>query len=65
VSLTPPVINNSARAMFLVAGAAKAQAVWNILKGPRDVDKFPAQVVALEHGDVIWLLDKAAASLIA
>jgi 6-phosphogluconolactonase len=65
VSLTPPVINHAARAMFLVAGASKAQAVWNVLKGPRDVDKFPAQVVALENGDVIWLLDKAAASLIA
>jgi 6-phosphogluconolactonase len=51
--------------MFLVAGAAKAQAVWNILKGPRDLDKFPAQVVAPDHGEVIWLLDKAAASLVA
>jgi 6-phosphogluconolactonase len=65
VTVTPPVINHAARIMFLVAGAGKAQAVWNILKGPRDVDKFPAQVVAPEHGEVIWLLDKAAASLIA
>ncbi len=65
VTLTPPVINNAARIMFLVAGESKAQAVWNILKGPRDIDKFPAQVVAPEHGEVIWLLDKAAASLIA
>src|ERR1700722_1236261 len=64
VSLTPPVINNSARVMFMAAGESKAQAVWNILKGPRDVDKFPAQVVAPTNGDVIWLLDKAAASLI-
>jgi 6-phosphogluconolactonase len=64
VTITPPVINNAARVMFLVAGKAKAQAVWNILKGPRDVDKFPAQVVAPENGEVIWLLDKAAASLI-
>ena len=53
-----------ARVMFLVSGAAKAQAVWNVLKGPRDVDKFPAQLVAPDHGDVIWLLDKAAASMI-
>ncbi len=64
VTVTPPVINNAARVMFLVAGAAKAQAVWNILKGPRDVDKFPAQVVVPDHGEVIWLLDKAAASLL-
>jgi len=64
VTVTPPVINNASRVMFLVAGASKAQAVWNILKGPRDIDKFPAQVVAPEHGELIWLLDKAAASLI-
>jgi 6-phosphogluconolactonase len=65
ITMTPPVINNSARVMFLAAGAEKAQAVWNILKGPRDIDQFPAQVVAPDHGEVIWLLDKAAASLIA
>jgi 6-phosphogluconolactonase len=65
VTVTPPVINNASRVMFLVAGQAKAQAVWNVLKGPRDVDKFPAQVVAPERGELIWLLDKAAASLIA
>ena len=65
VTLTPPVINSAARVMFLAAGAGKAQAVWNILKGPRDIDKFPAQVVAPDNGEVIWLLDKAAAKLIA
>jgi 6-phosphogluconolactonase len=64
VTLTPPVINHAARVMFLVAGASKAQAVWNILKGPRDADKFPAQAIAPDDGEVIWLLDKAAASLI-
>ena len=65
ITVTPRVINNAARVMFLVAGAAKAQAVWNIIKGPRDVEQFPAQVVAPEYGEVIWLLDKAAARLIA
>jgi len=65
VTITPPVINNAARIFFLASGASKAQAVWNILKGPRDVDKFPAQVVAPDNGEVIWLLDKAAASMIA
>jgi len=65
VTLTPPVINNAARVIFLVSGASKAQAVWNVLKGPRNVDQFPAQVVAPEHGEVIWLLDRAAARLLA
>jgi 6-phosphogluconolactonase len=65
VTLTPPVINSASRVIFLVAGEAKAQAVWNILKGPRAIDEFPAQVVAPEHGEVVWLLDKAAARMIA
>ena len=65
VTLTPPVINNAANVIFLVTGAAKAQAVWNILKGPRDIDKFPAQVMAPTKGELIWLLDHAAASKIA
>lgn len=64
VTLTPPVINNSARVMFLVAGADKAQAVKSALEGTRDPDRFPAQLVAPEHGEVIWLLDRAAASLL-
>lgn len=62
VSLTAPVFNHAAHAMFIVAGEAKAQAVWNVLRGPRDATKYPAQIIAPEDGDVIWLLDKAAAA---
>jgi len=50
--------------MFLVAGQGKAAAVKDVLEGPRDPDKFPAQIVAPHGGEVIWLLDKAAASLL-
>ena len=64
VSLTAPAINASARVMFIVSGANKAQAVKNALEGPRDPDKYPAQIVAPENGDVIWVLDTAAASLL-
>jgi 6-phosphogluconolactonase len=65
LTLTPPVINNAQRVMFLAAGQGKAAAVKDILEGPRDPDKFPAQIVAPTDGAVIWLLDKAAASLLA
>jgi 6-phosphogluconolactonase len=64
LTLTVPVINNSARVMFLVTGAAKAQAVKTTLEGPRDPDRFPAQLVAPTNGEVIWLLDRPAASLL-
>ncbi len=64
VTLTPPVLNNSARVMFLVEGEGKAAAVKSALEGPRDPDRFPAQIIDPPHGEVIWLLDRAAASLL-
>jgi len=64
LSFTPPVINNAQRVMFLVKGQDKAAAVKDVLEGPRDPDKFPAQIVAPSGGEVTWILDKAAASLL-
>jgi 6-phosphogluconolactonase len=60
VSLTPPLLNNAARVMFVVHGANKAAAVQQVLEGPRDPDRFPAQVIA-PQGELIWVLDKQAA----
>lgn len=64
ITITPPVLNNSARVMFLVEGAGKAAAVKTALEGPRDPDRFPAQIIDPPNGEVIWLLDRAAASLL-
>lgn len=64
VSLTAPVFNSAARVMFMAAGENKAQAVRNILQGPRDPEKFPAQLIAPSNGELVWLLDKAAARLL-
>ena len=50
--------------MFLVAGEDKAAAVKSALEGPRDPDRFPAQIIAPANGEVVWLLDRAAASLL-
>ena len=62
VSLTAPVLNNAARVMFVVCGADKAPAAQQILEGPRDLDRFPAQVIAPRDGELIWVMDKQAAS---
>jgi 6-phosphogluconolactonase len=64
ISLTPPVLNNAARVMFIVAGQAKAAAVKTALEGPRDPDRYPAQIIEPTHGEVMWLLDRPAASLL-
>lgn len=64
LSFTPPIINNALRVMFLVAGKNKAEAVRDVIEGPRDPDKFPAQIVAPLDGELIWFLDAGAASLL-
>ena len=65
ITLTAPVINRAARVMFMVTGTEKSPAVKAVLEGPRDPDRYPAQIVAPEDGEVMWLIDKAAASLLA
>jgi 6-phosphogluconolactonase len=62
ITLTAPVFNNAANIFFLVSGTGKADAVRNVLKGPRDPEQFPAQLIAPTNGELIWLLDRAAAS---
>lgn len=62
LTLTAPVFNNAANIVFLVSGAGKADAVWNVLKGPRDPEQFPAQLITPANGELIWMLDRAAAS---
>ncbi len=61
ITLTPPVLNNAARVMFMVAGAGKAEAVKLALEGPRDPDKYPAQLIDPDRVEVTWILDRAAA----
>jgi 6-phosphogluconolactonase len=62
ISLTLPVINHADRVMFLVSGANKAAAVRKILQGPPDPDLYPGQNVKPHHGEIVWLMDEAAAS---
>src|SRR5262249_30203861 len=62
ISLTMPVINNAERVIFLVSGENKAAAVRKVLQGPSDPEQFPAQLVQPRSGEILWLIDKAAAS---
>jgi 6-phosphogluconolactonase len=58
VTLTPPVLNHARRAMFLVSGEEKAEALRAVLDGPREPDLYPAQIV---EGNRLWMVDRAAA----
>ncbi len=64
ISMTAPVMNNSARIMFLVSGEGKAAAVKRVLEESDDPERVPAHLVAPKDGVVTWMMDKAAASLL-
>lgn len=58
ITLTPPVLNHARRAMFLVSGEEKAEALHAVLEGAREPERYPAQIV---EGSRLWMVDRAAA----
>lgn len=59
LTLTYPAINAARRVVFLVSGADKTATLKAVLEGPPGV--LPAQRVQPTDGDVIWIVDDAAA----
>src|SRR6266436_4320548 len=64
ITLTPPVLNNAARVIFMVHGEEKASALKAVLEGPYEPEQLPAQIVRPKLGKVLWLVDSSAASML-
>jgi len=62
ITLTYPVINNGALVCFLVTGAEKAAIVKEILEATPGSEEYPAQRIQPTSGNLMWMLDRAAAS---
>jgi 6-phosphogluconolactonase len=61
ITLTLPVLNNAAVVMFLAAGEDKAETLKEVLEGQKPGDQFPSKLVRPTDGQLIWLVDRAAA----
>jgi 6-phosphogluconolactonase len=61
VTMTPLVFNSARRILFLVTGASKAPALASVLEWGALPEKYPAQRIRPVDGEVIWLVDQAAA----
>jgi 6-phosphogluconolactonase len=62
ITLTLPSLNHAAKVVFMVSGAGKAQILSEVLRpGAR---KYPAQIVQPENGQLLWLVDQDAGSLL-
>lgn len=61
LTFTPPILNAAHNVLFLVTGTDKADAVHAVIEGPHNPDEYPAQIVQPQNGEVVWMLDTAAA----
>lgn len=64
ITLTPPVLNNAARIIFLVGGEEKAETLRAVLQGEQQPERFPAQLISPTQGTLLWLVDRSAARLL-
>jgi len=65
VTITAPVANNSALAIFMVTKADKALALKGVLEGPYEPEQLPSQLIQPKNGKLLWLVDATAASKLA
>ena len=65
LTLTLPTLNAARNVAFLISGASKASIVRSVLNGQRGADLLPASRIMPGSGQLTYLLDNAAASLLA
>ena len=64
ITMTAPLINQASHILFLTYGKNKADAVNMVIKGKKDAEKYPSQLIKPEAGELHWFLDAAAATKI-
>ena len=60
ISMTAPLINQAKNVAFLAFGANKADAMKAIFEAEKDINKYPAQLIAPQNGELQWFVDEAA-----
>ncbi len=65
VTVTPPFVNRARSVLFLVEGSEKAATLGAVLEGQVDLEALPAQRIAPRGRSPLWMVDRAAARLLA
>jgi len=64
ITMTAPLINRANAIAFLVFGQTKADAVYQVFKGEKNIVLYPAQLIHSINGTTDWFLDKEAVKLL-
>ncbi len=62
ITLTLTALNAAANIVFLVSGLQKAKRLAEVLNGPFDPLRLPAQTIRPTNGSLVWMLDAEAAA---
>lgn len=62
ITLTPAVVNRSARVAFLISGGDKAASLYHVLTSEHEPYLYPAQAIQPFNGELYWFYDEAAAA---
>ncbi|RQP10619.1 MAG: 6-phosphogluconolactonase [Parapedobacter sp.] len=62
ITLTIPLVNRANQIAVIAYGSNKADALYEVLKGARNSEQYPAQLIDLSGDRVTWLVDEAAAA---
>ena len=61
ITLTKNIVNHSNHIVFIISGDDKANALYQVLKGERNPDLYPSQVIIPTQGELHFFTDEAAA----
>ncbi len=64
ITLTAPAINQATQVIFMVTRSDKALALKAVLEGPYEPEQLPAQLIQPVRGNLLYLVDQAAGSLL-
>lgn len=64
ITLTVPLINQAVKVAVIAYGGNKADALYEVLRGERNIEQYPAQLIDTADGRVTWFVDEAAAAKI-
>lgn len=64
ITATGRIINNSSKIYYFVTGKEKATIVSDIIEGKNGAEKYPAYGIKPVSGQLVWMLDTEAASLL-
>ena len=59
-TFTYPLINAAKQVLFLIAGADKADRLFEVWTGPTDAQRLPSQRIGPSAGTLAWYVDQAA-----